>query len=91
MANEEGEEESVRISFSEDIAKSMEMGYIRWLEDKKLKDILRLRGHAKVLVLFFLKRIGQEKLGVYTMESVLEYLGVKEKYEKMPTMYKNKR
>ncbi|HRR96940.1 MAG TPA: hypothetical protein P5150_09470, partial [Candidatus Ratteibacteria bacterium] len=89
MANEEGEEESVRISFSEDIAKSMEMGYIRWLEDKKLKDILRLRGHAKVLVLFFLKRIGQEKLGVYTMESVLEYLGVKEKYEKMPTMYKN--
>jgi len=90
MSYREGEEESVNISFSEDIAKSMEMGYIRWLEDKKLKDILRLRGHAKILVLFFLKRIGQGKLGVYTMESILEYLGVKEKYEKMSIKYRNR-
>ncbi len=90
MSYREGEEESVCISFSEDIAKSMEMGYIRWLEDKKLKDILRLRGYTKVLVLFLMKRIGQGKLGVYTMDSILEYLGVKEKYEKMSTKYKNR-
>ena len=81
---DEGEEQSLRISLSEHIVKSMEMGYLRWLEENELKEILHLRGYAKVLALFLLKRTNNGPGVKFILDRILEVLGVKEKYGKLP-------
>ena len=86
---DEGEEQSLRISLSEHIAKSMERGYLRWLEENKLKEILHLRGHAKVLALFLLKRTNNGPGVKFILDRILEVLGVKEKYGKLPKFRRN--
>ena len=62
----------------------MEKGYLRWLEEKKLKDILKLRGHAKILVLFLMKRLNDGVGLKFSLDYILDLLGLKEKYSKLP-------
>ncbi len=80
----EGEKQSLSISLNPDIVESMEHGYLRWLEEKKLKDILHLKKFARILVLFLMKRINDGPMVKYKIESILDLLGVREKYEKLP-------
>jgi len=62
----------------------MEHGYLRWLEENKLKEILHLRGYARVLVLLLMKRINDGPGVRYKLENILDILGVREMYEKLP-------
>jgi|GEM_PF-6824740 len=80
----EGEEKSLRIRLSKDITESMEHGYLRWLEENKLKEILHLRGYARVLVLLLMKRINDGPGVRYKLENILDILGVRKMYEKLP-------
>ncbi|MDO9576068.1 MAG: replication initiator protein A [bacterium] len=80
----EGEEQSLRVRLSEDIVKSMEMGYLRWLEENELKEILHLKKFARVLALFLLKRTNNGPGVKFSLNKILDILGVKEKYEKLP-------
>ena len=80
----EGEEKSLRISLSEDIVESLEHGYVKLLTESSLRGILRLRGHAKVLALFLLKLLGYKSQQDLNLQTVLRYLGVENKYNKLP-------
>ncbi len=85
------DEEKLKISFDEEIAKSMEQGYIKFLEEKDLKDILKIRSpFAKTLVLLFIKRFWEGSPTPHHINTILEYLGLKDKYEKFPRWKKNK-
>jgi len=86
---DEGEKKSLRISLSEHIVKSMERGYLRWLEENELKEILHLRKFARVLALFLLKRTNSGPGVKFGLDKVLDILGVKEKYKKLPKFRRN--
>ena len=80
----EGEEKSLRISLSEDIVESLEHGYVKLLTESSLRGILKIRGHAKVLALFLLKLLGYKSHQDLNLKTVLRYLGVENKYNKLP-------
>jgi hypothetical protein len=73
----------VRINLDEEIAKNMEKGYIKFLEEKGLKEILKIKSYfAKTLILLFIKRFSESGyIPEYKVNTILEYLGVKEKYD----------
>jgi len=78
---DKGEVEKLRIRINPEIVDSMEKGYLKVLEEKKLIKMLRLKGYAKVLALLFAKKIGIDQEKTYTISYSLELLGLKEKYE----------
>jgi hypothetical protein len=80
----EGEKKSLRISLNRDIVESLEKGYVKFLTESSLRDILKLRGHAKVLALFLLKLVGSKSRQDLNLRTVLKYLGVEDKYNKLP-------
>lgn len=80
----EGEQKSLKISLSPDIVESLEKGYVKFLTESSLRDILKLRGHAKVLALFLLKLAGSKSRQDLNLRTVLRYLGVEDKYNKLP-------
>lgn len=87
---DEGEEKSLRITLAEHIAKSMEAGYLKFLEEHKLKDILKIRSYfAKTLVLLFLKRFWENNTREIFINTILEFLGVKKKYNTLSTKRRN--
>ena len=85
----EGEKKSLRISLNKDIVESLEQGYIKFLEESSLRDILKLRGHAKVLALFLLKLLGSKPRQDLNLKTVLRYLGVEDKYKQLPVKFCN--
>ena len=84
-----GEQRSLRITFAPEILRSLEQGYVKFLEEKSLLDILKLRGHAKVLALFLIKLIGSKHVQVLNIETVLKYLGLQNKYHALEKKYFN--
>lgn len=86
---DEGKEKTLRISLSNHIVKSMEHGYLRWLEENDLKEILHLRKFARVLALFLLKRTNFGPGVKFSLDKVLDILGVKEKYKKLQRKFFN--
>ena len=84
-----GEQRSLRITFAPEILRSLEQGYVKFLEEKSLLDILKLRGHAKVLALFLIKLIGSKPVQVLNIETVLKYLGLQNKYHALEKKYFN--
>ena len=84
-----GEQRSLRITFAPEILRSLEQGYVKFLEEKSLLDILKLRGHAKVLALFLIKLIGSKPMQVLNIETVLKYLGLQNKYHALEKKYFN--
>ena len=84
-----GEQRSLRITFAPEILRSLEQGYVKFLEEKSLLDILKLRGHAKVLALFLIKLIGSKHVQVLNIETVLKYLGLQNKYHVLEKKYFN--
>ncbi len=88
--DENKEKELLQISFDKYVAKSMEEGYIKFLEEKNLKDILKIKSYfAKVLVLLFIKRFWDETPRQIQIDTILEYLGVKERYQQLPRYKRN--
>jgi len=86
----EGKEKGkLRITLNRDIVKSMEHGYLRWLEENKLKEILHLRGNAKILTLFLLKQTNSGPGLKYSLEKIMDILGVREKYGYLPKFRRN--
>ena len=85
----EGEKKSLRISLNKDIVEGLEHGYVKFLEEKSLIEIIKLRGHAKVLALFLLKLLGYKPQQDLNLQTVLRYLGVEGKYNKLPRKYFN--
>ncbi|MCL5674300.1 MAG: hypothetical protein M1501_00960 [Candidatus Omnitrophica bacterium] len=85
------EQKVVKISFDEEIAKSMEIGYVKFLKKRELSDILKIKSyHAKALILLFIKRFGGSSfIPEYKVDTILEYLGVKNRYDKLPIKKKN--
>ena len=77
----EGEKKSLRISINEDIAKSFEAGYIKYLDEQNLLEILKLQGYAKILALYFLKLIGEKTNFEQKLDTILKLLGKEEKYK----------
>lgn len=86
----EGEAKSLRISLSKDIADSIEKGYIRYLKRNSLLEIIRLRGHAKILALYLLKLAGYKKELEQNLNTILKLLGLEEKYKGMEKKYFNR-
>lgn len=86
----EGEEKSLRISLSGDIVESLEHGYVKFLTESSLKGMLKLRGYAKVLALFLLKLLGYKPRQDLNLQTVLKYLGVEDKYNRLPRKYFNR-
>jgi hypothetical protein len=80
----EGEQKSLRISLSPEIVESLERGYMKLLEESSLLDIIKLRGHAKVLALFLLKLLGSKPQQDLKLKTVLRYLGVENRWSKLP-------
>lgn len=86
----EGEEEKLKITLDPNIAKSLEEGYLKLLEENDLQQIVRLRGYAKVLALYLLQLIGHKSKQILNIETVLRYLGLEGKYNKLPKKYFNR-
>ena len=80
----EGERKSLRISLSPEIVESLERGYMKLLEESSLLDIIKLRGHAKILALFLLKLLGYKPQQDLNLQTVLRYLGVENRWSKLP-------
>ncbi len=88
--DENKEKELLRITFDKYVAKSMEKGYIKFLEEKNLKDILKIKSYfAKTLVLLFIKRFWEGNPMPHNLDTILEYLGVKERYKNLPRWRRN--
>jgi hypothetical protein len=87
---EKGEVEKLRIRINPKIVESMEKGYLKVLEEKKLVKMLKLRGYAKILALLFAKKLGIDQERTYTIMHVMELLGVKEKYVQYDPMKRNR-
>ncbi len=82
--------EHLRIIFDRYVAESMEQGYIKFLEEKNLKDILKIKSYfAKTLVLLFMKRFWEGNPMPHNLDTILEYLGIKEKYKNLPRWRRN--
>lgn len=79
----EGEQKSLKIGLSPEIVDSLEKGYVKFLTESSLRDILKLRGHAKVLALFLLKLVGPKSRQDLNLQTVLKYLGVGDKYNRL--------
>lgn len=79
-----GEQRSLRITFAPEMLRSLEQGYVKFLEEKSLLEILKLRGHAKVLTLFLLKLLGHKPQQDLNLQTVLRYLGVENRWSKLP-------
>jgi hypothetical protein len=77
----EGEKKSLKISINEDIVKSFEAGYIKYLGERNLVEILKLQGYAKILALYFLKLIGEKTNFEQNLDTILKLLGKEEKYK----------
>jgi len=86
----EGEQKSLRVRLSKDIADSIEKGYVKYLKKNSLLNIIRLRGHAKILALYLLKLAGHKKDLEQNLDTVLRLLGLEEKYKKMEKRYFNR-
>lgn len=80
----EGEAKSLRICLNPEIVEGLEKGYLRFLQESDLKDIIKLRGYAKVLALFLLKVVGYKESQDFKLATILRYLGVEDKYNKLP-------
>ena len=86
----EGEQKSLRIRLSKDIADSIEKGYVKYLTKNSLLNIIRLRGHAKILALYLLKLAGYKKELEQNLETILRLLGLEDKYKRMEKRYFNR-
>ena len=86
----EGEQKTLRVRLSKDIADSIEKGYVKYLRKNSLLNIIRLRGHAKILALYLLKLAGHKKELEQNLETVLRLLGLEEKYKRMEKRYFNR-
>ena len=78
----EGEEKSLSIRLNEDIVKSLEAGYIKYLNEQNLLKILKLQGYPKILALYFLKLIGEKSSFEQKLDTILKLIGKEEKYKK---------
>ncbi len=86
---DKGEQKALRITFGAKIAESLDKGYLKILEESDLKHIIKLRGHAKGLSLFLIKLLGRKAEQDLNLGTILKYLGVEDKYGKLPPKYFN--
>jgi hypothetical protein len=87
---DKGQDKALRITLGSKIVESLEKGYLRILEESDLKHIIKLRGHAKVLALFFIKLLGYKTEQTLNLKTVLRYLGMEEKWSKLPAFRFNR-
>lgn len=79
-----GEKDTLQVTLGQKIVESLEQGYFKLLEESGLKKIIKLRGHAKVLALYIIQLIGRKEEQFLDLNTVLRYLGLEEKYNKLP-------
>jgi hypothetical protein len=87
---DKGQDKALRITLGSKIVESLEKGYLRILEESDLKHIIKLRGHAKVLALFFIKLLGYKTEQALNLKTVLRYLGMEEKWSNLPVFRFNR-
>ena len=83
----EGKEDTYRIRLSKDIVKSLRRGYRKSVD---LEKVFHLRGYAKFLCLYLMKRIGAKKEFEHNLDTILRLLGLEKKYKKLPPKYFNR-
>ena len=77
----EGEEDTYRIRLSKDIVESLRRGYRKSID---LEKVLHLRGYAKFLCLYLMKRTGAKKEFEHNLDTILKLLGLEKKWGKLP-------
>ena len=82
----EGKEDTYRIRLSKDIVESLRRGYRKSVD---LEKVFHLRGYAKFLCLYLMKRIGAKKEFEHNLNTILKLLGLESKWKKLPNFRLN--